>query len=265
MSSSNQAYVYTTDHPINKRMSSSLAKGFGAQQLPAVRLFPNRSAIVYGILRGTGDIIRSAEEANIDYLYVDHSFFYQTRSDVSNMDFSGYFRIIHNGRYINRLKDPNLVLPSDRLNRLKLPIKPWKKDGKHIVLVPMSSYTGKFTNVNPTQWLNHMIGILSQFTDRDIIIKPKNDGREFQEVLKDAFAVVATDSNAAVEAAIAGIPVFTSTTSAAYAISEVALQNIEQPKYPDREEWLKLLSYSQFTLAEIESGFAKETLNALFE
>ena len=62
--------------------------------------------------------------------------------------------------------------------------------------------------------------------------------------------MVTHSSNIAVEAAISGIPVFVSSTSACEPIGLTDFSKIESPIYPDREAWLAHLSYSQFYFEE---------------
>ena len=66
--------------------------------------------------------------------------------------------------------------------------------------------------------------------------------------------MVTHSSNIAVEAAISGIPVFVSSTSACEPIGLTDFSKIESPIYPDREAWLAHLSYSQFYFEEFEDG-----------
>jgi hypothetical protein len=57
-----------------------------------------------------------------------------------------------------------------------------------------------------------------------------------------------------VEMAVAGVPCFTSEFSPAAQISEKDFSKIETPIYPDREPWLKTLSYSQWNVGEMAVG-----------
>ena len=61
-------------------------------------------------------------------------------------------------------------------------------------------------------------------------------------------------SNVAVEAVIAGVPVFVANSSACEPVGMTDFSRIESPIYPNREPWLAHLAYSQFSYEEIESG-----------
>lgn len=79
--------------------------------------------------------------------------------------------------------------------------------------------------------------------------------------LTGAWAVVAFNSNAGVEATLAGIPAFAADPGAmGYSILNHDLSTIESPAMPDRTGWLYDLAYTQWTLDEIAAGMAIEHL-----
>jgi hypothetical protein len=64
-----------------------------------------------------------------------------------------------------------------------------------------------------------------------------------------------------VQSTIHGIPCINLAPSALDGLHKMKLENIENLVYPaNRYEWLKSLSYSQFTWKEMESGFALNTV-----
>jgi hypothetical protein len=100
---------------------------------------------------------------------------------------------------------------------------------------------------------------LVRHTDRKIIIKQKQMG-PLKDYLKDCHAVVGYGTVATVEAAIAGIPVFSGPFCPATPIGCKDFSKIEEPICPDREEWFNSLTWSQFSLKEIKDGLCRETL-----
>ena len=67
--------------------------------------------------------------------------------------------------------------------------------------------------------------------------------------LKDCHAVVVHSSNVAVDALLAGVPVFCTVPCAAYRMGYADLSKIESPLYPDdREQWAWNLADQQWTL-----------------
>ena len=69
-------------------------------------------------------------------------------------------------------------------------------------------------------------------------------------------------SLSALEAQLMGIPTICHPASFAADISSTSLEEIENPRRVDRQQWFNNLAYSQFTHDEIESGLAQEILNA---
>ena len=79
--------------------------------------------------------------------------------------------------------------------------------------------------------------------------------KPFEEDLGDAYQVVTYNSNAAVEAVIAGVP------SAAYGMGtmawDVTSRSVEGPLWRgDRLQWAERLAYTQWTCPEMEAGLA---------
>lgn len=247
--------VYTTSHYMSREICAILARGFDGQQVPPITLLPGL-AITYGILRGTGDILRQADATGHPYIYCDHSYFAQYRRDrIGKIE--AYYRLVSNGRYAVH---PRHESDGNRFTKLSLEIRPWRTNGRHIVVVPMSGFVGDLIGANPRHWLATTLERLSSVTNREIIIKPKDNDQDFEDVITDAWAVIAHDSMAAVDAARLGIPVFTSAENAAAPVANFDLTDIENPALPDREQWLYSLANQQFTLKEIENGSARQFL-----
>ena len=271
------AVVYTTGHALNERISRILAQGFSAQKRPAslktlrdgevtflpVAPEPDATAIVYGILRGTGEILRECERARFDYLYCDHSYFDASRSDTSRWqgnDIPGYFRLVPNDRYFRHLGD----MPSDRWQELGIELKPWRKqsyDG-YILLVPLSKFVAAYRGVDANAWLRETVTRIRKYTRRKILMKPKDTETPLDAALQGAHALVTLESNSAVEAAINGVPVFTSVSAAAAPMASQNIALIDNPPIFDREQHLYNLAYQQFTAVELGDGTARKILES---
>ncbi len=121
----------------------------------------------------------------------------------------------------------------------------------------------------PQQWERDTIGKLRLFTDREIIYRPKPSdplaspipGTHFskktttlEEDLASAWCVVTHHSNVAVDALLAGIPVFC-VGGVAREMGTPDLSQIETPHYPnDREQWAADLAYTQWSVPEMAAG-----------
>jgi hypothetical protein len=99
--------------------------------------------------------------------------------------------------------------------------------------------------------------ILKASTDREIRVRTKEQRKAvpFAQALQGAHAVVCWTSNAAVDALLAGFPVFCTAPCAAYRMGQTDLAKIECPFFPpDREQWARNLAANQWTLNEMTSG-----------
>lgn len=273
------AIVYSTGHVFSESMSDTLAQGFRAEKRPACQRMvhveldgaryefvpvsprPETLTVVYGILRGTGEILRECERNGEDYLYCDHSYFDACRSRIAEGRLDGYFRLVPNDRYFRSAGD----VPSDRWDSLGIRIKPWRRTGKHIVIIPVSKFIAEYRGFDARDWLKSTVEEVRKHTGRRIIVKPKDSEAPFLEVLEDAWAVVTLESNAAIQAVISGIPAFTSTSAAAAPMAFQDLSLIDDPPIMmEREAHLWALAYQQFSREEIRNGTARGILEEQF-
>jgi hypothetical protein len=86
-------------------------------------------------------------------------------------------------------------------------------------------------------------------------VRPKYSATPLVGDLRDAWALVPHSSNVAVDAVLAGIPLFVASTSPAAPAGRTDL-DIENPTMPDRESWWASLTCQQFTLREMADGTA---------
>ncbi len=164
--------------------------------------------------------------------------------------------------------------PSDRFLEFGIPIKPWRSDGKHVVVVGMSGKGAVAEGFGAQQWERHAIERLRQLTRRPIVYRPKPSWigarpipgsiwmkeQPIDEVLEDAYAVVTHHSNFAVEAILAGVPAICP-FGVASVMSAKYLEDIDNLPRPDgREQWAADIAYTQYSLAEMHSGAAWQYL-----
>jgi hypothetical protein len=250
--------IYCTDHLNSQVVCKALATGSGGQIVPATRLLDGPGA-VYGILRGCDQILKESWWVGRDTYHVDHGYIGR-----GNGDFKGYYRITRNGLQVVGDGNPDAweknAPPGDRLEALGVKFKPWRKTGEEVVIAPLSKAVGQFLGIDPHRWLETVINEVRQHTDRSITIKPKDSDARIQDSLRRAWALVTHSSNSAIDALIEGVPVFVTGDCSAKFLGSGPLTNIEKPRYPDREPWFRVLSYSQWTLAEIQRGRCWEWL-----
>jgi hypothetical protein len=217
----------------------------------------------FGALRGLLPTLRQAQREGRDWYYGDNGYFKPGRRIRDR----GYYRVTKGAMQ----HDGSGVFPPDRWNRLGLSIKPWRKRGSHIVVCPPSRLYAVILDFNADQWLADTLSKLKTYTDRPLRVRKKMswdevkrlDGPSLADDLADAWALVTHSSNAAVEALLAGVPVFCTDRCAAYRMGLPDLARIEDPAMPDdREQWAWNLAANQWNLEEMRSGLCWRELQA---
>lgn len=173
----------------------------------------------------------------------------------------------------------NRGAPEDRWNRLGVSLTPWRRSDGYILLIGQQPGGPSTQDVDIVQWYRDTVASIRQVTGRTIVFRqhPRTalrDDAEDREAdlpsslvlsrnvylrddLRGAAAVVAFSSNAAVTAAIAGIPVFVASKRCmAWPVGNRDLRRIEDPEFPDRSRWAAELAYTQWSVKEITTGAA---------
>jgi len=195
-----------------------------------------------------------------DLIFFKKNFYYIDTGYLGNYKKKIWHRIIKNNLHMSDASDR----PSDRIDRLNLERFPWKKDGRKILICPISKKSGVAYNVDASKWLEATINTIKSHSDRPIVVREKpgirrNRIREkslFRALDDDIFCLVTYNSIAAVESVYYGVPAFSLGENAASMVTGNDLSKIERPVYPDREMWLRNIAYSQFTCDEMKNGVA---------
>ncbi len=180
-------------------------------------------------------------------------------ADNAYIRFGDYFRITQD-RYMH---DGEGGSDSKRLDKLDVAIQPWRRDGRHILVVVQSTmYYSDRVGVPLDSWVRGVVKHLQKHTDRKIRVRLKLTRKErggnrksLDEELSGAWALVTHSSSAAVTALCYGVPIFSLGESMASMMGRSDLSQIESPVYPaGRRQWLSVLADNQWTLDEIRSG-----------
>jgi hypothetical protein len=176
-----------------------------------------------------------------DFLYGDHAYFNRGWAN-------GGFRLIRNAHHLSHV----VKRSDDRLKKHGVMIEPWRKGGRDIVVIPPSEYYWPIYNLK--EWLPQTLATLKEVTDRKVHVK-HGKGRLRECLLEehDAHAVVCCISVAGMEAALMGVPVFSTERCCSWPINAGTLENIERPEYPERYEWACGLAYASWHASEFES------------
>ncbi len=211
----------------------------------------DQTIATYGVLRGTFETIQKVK----NYYYMDHGYFNQSNRKFENkrtnvLDMNGYFRIVYN----NLIHNGEGNYPDDRLKKLKLNFVETKNYGDNIILSEPSETMKKIYNVH--NWVNDTKKIVKKFSDRKIIVHNKFSKKPLDELLKNAWSFVSLQSTAGFKAMLSGIPAYFTETS----LKKInRIEDLENPKI--NYNIFNNLAYGQWTLKEIESGEAWETIS----
>lgn len=139
---------------------------------------------------------------------------------------------------------------------LDIPLQPWRSAGEHILLLPQRGI-GPPGVAMPLQWTASAYARLKKITGRPIRVRPHpgTNPVPLEPDFENCWAAVTWGSGAAIQAIVAGIPVFYELEpwiggpAATYGI-----ENIEEPFLGDRRPMLERLAWAQWTAAEVSSG-----------
>lgn len=203
--------------------------------------------------------------------------------EVGNLIRNTTWRISLN--HINNLgKFGNPRIDLNRPKKLGIDLLPEKHNRKREILIACQHEKSLQWEGMPrmSEWTENMIVELTNFTDRNIIVRP-HPRNMFGLELKNAkiimpkkiagtyddfdidynyHCVINHNSGPAVQAAIQGVPVICDKTSLASPVSG-SLENIEKIVLPDRNDWFLDLCHKEWTTEEIAKGEPFEVLNPL--
>jgi hypothetical protein len=168
---------------------------------------------------------------------------------------------------------------ASRANGLGLMLKPWRTQGDHILICGQHDRSLQWQNMpNISQWFIETIKEIKKYTDRKIVIRPHPRcpispiEQQFKNVIRqqpikragsyddydirfdNAHAVISWTSNPGIRAVVNGYPLFAGPSSLAYPVANHNLSDINNPRMPDRQQWLNDYAYTEWTVQEIADG-----------
>ena len=241
--------------------------------------------VTLGILRGTGHLLKEAARKNIDRYYIDHAYF------EPGYEGDGWLRISKNKHIINNIKEVS-NFRWEKFFAKKYPIMPWRRfdqRGANILIIPPTNAICWYFNEH--EWEKKILCFLNKTLSKEdfkkvkIRKKPKEpivdkngnylglkqnektQNVSLEEDLENSSIIIAYNSQVALDATLRGIPVIVDKHNSCFALSfkledlSLGLNNKKFDAEPDRYKLCKWLSYCQFKLDEIKSGFAWKTIN----
>ena len=173
----------------------------------------------------------------------------------------GYYRFCY------RSMSPVLLPKTPFLRDPGLRLQPWRTDGGHVLLAMPGVHFGMALGIDVKGWCATIVGEVyakTQALGRELRVRVRDETRPLKNDLRDCWALVTHSSNVAVDAVIAGIPVFVQPTCPAAPVGRLDL-DLANPVTPGRNGWLKSLHSQHFTLADMRNGEAWKWMRHIAE
>lgn len=240
------AYV-AVGEKTSPRWCRAFAQGCGGTVAPQRRLHPGPVAM-FGSRRLWG-LLEQARAEGRDWYYGDHGYFGRFT----------FYRVTRNAHQHTGRGEPAYT----RLKALGVTVAPWRRGGGHVLVCPPDQIFAGLFGFDGQAWAENIVAELRGRTDREIRVRSRhgNQDRPLWADLEDCWALVTFMSNAAVEAVLAGVPVFCTGRCAALTMGSDDLSLIESPRRPHgRRRWAAVLAANQWTMDELRDGACWEAI-----
>jgi len=222
---------------------------------------PSDLAVIWGVR--FPEIIQGQKAHGGDYLVLERGYF-RDRMTYFGLGFNGL-----NGHAEFHAEGS----PPDRWEKHGVEVKPWKTDGRYILLMGQVSGDQSVRHLHISDWYKEVIEKVKSLTDMPIFFRPHPKARQqetglncdgyerdaLDEAFGQAYCAVTYNSNSSVDAVLNGIPAIAMDRGSMawdMARHEISLEQF----MPDRMQWLYDLAYKQWLLEEIADGEAWEHL-----
>jgi hypothetical protein len=176
---------------------------------------------------------------------------------------------------------------STRASLQGLKLNTWRTNGTYILICGQHDQSLQWQGMpSMSNWLIRTIDDIRIYSERPILFRPHprcplpNIEKEFKNVhrqqprqlsgtyddydmgFNDIWATVSYSSNPGIHSIINGVPAFVSTSSLAYDVANDIdfMHDIENPKMPDRTQWLNDYAHTEYTIEEIAQGLPLKSL-----
>lgn len=224
-------------------------------------------AVFYGLAGNLKQAQRDHVAAGLKAVLIDLG--YWGRWDGGKV--FGFHRVVVNGLhatpYFQRIKHS-----PDRFRRFGIEPQPFRRAGRTVLLCGMSAKASWVYGLGAGEWERQAVEKLGAATAREIQYRPKPSWPDAEPIegstwarsreisieaaLGDAWACVTHHGNSALDALIAGVPVFCE-DGIASPLAARDLADIEAPLYPDegaRDQLLYDAAWAQWKVSEIAEG-----------
>ena len=218
---------------------------------------------VFGMLRGTGQLIEQCSRDEQDFYYFDHAYLFGNKHNSSKEIGEKIYRLTKNYFHIREIKK----LKADDYRRIQkyrehIKLKPWKYEGEYILFIPPNPHVKNYYWFN-NNWEEQTLKTIKKHTRKPIKIRTKEDTTPLEKDLENAYCTVSYQSTVVIKSIMSGVPSFCDNSSMGLPVSLTDMTQIKDPLYtPERDYWIDTLLANQFTMSEIEDGTAWKYVNA---
>jgi len=216
-----------------------------------------RPVAVFGMLRGTGQLVEECSRDGQDFYFFDHAYLFGNKHNVSREVGEKVYRLTKNYFHIRDIKKLNKP-DYERIEKYRpfVHMKPWKYEGDYILFIPPSDHVRAYYYFNH-HWEEKTLKEIKKHTRKEIKIRTKDSTESLEKDLENAYCTVSYQSTVVIESIMSGVPSFCANESMGLPVSLTDLSQIKDPLYcGDRQEWIDSLLANQFTMSEIENGTA---------
>lgn len=192
------------------------------------------------------------------FFQIDNAFFKPARGSLV-----GYYRFMCSRPDPVVLSNPQLLRQRMRDPDLRAEFRRWRRSGDHVLVAVPGQEFGRAFGIDVPGWSRSIVARVRAATSRPVRVRERDATRPLQEDLDGCWAVVTHSSNVAVDAVLAGVPVFVEPTSMAAPVGNLSLRDLRNPACPPRRMWWASLMCQQFSVPEFRDGTAHRYLSAV--
>lgn len=222
-------------------------------------------------------IIDSFKSKKIPLIFVDSNILHYARKEHEWHRYSLNSVYPSDGIYFFSDLDKNKWETFSSWHNVKM--KPWRQDGTHIILFCQRPRGWNLLGNSQDTWLQNTIKEIKKYSDRPIKLRMHpGDGNKQEQIdiinrvflntisisqednirdaVKGCWCGVGYNSTPNVVAAIEGIPVYVEDPKNSWAgdIAFTDLSRIEDPKMPDRTDWINKIANIHWSNEEVKKG-----------
>ena len=221
---------------------------------------------VWGLIGNNAEILRKMNTVFVDMPYFNR---WLPGQDLNQSNWRMCFGNVHDNDMFN--------VSIERFESFGVEIKPYQNDAEHILICPSSDTMTRYIHkMDSGEWAASVKKMLIGCTNRPIRIrqKPRKNGTSgpaaadisIEDDLINCHAVVTTGSLTAIDALLAGVPVFSTSSNLCPSAwcTNTNLAKINWPVKYEREHLLANLAWKQFSIEEMRNGVCYEAINRLY-